>query len=40
MNRVTMRLEGLFIIEKQWITLTVKNLTLGDEAPKLWAPFG
>ena len=40
MKCVTLRLEGLFIIEKQWKTLNIKNLTLGDEAPKLWALFG
>ena len=31
LNYVTMRLEGLFIIEKQWKTLNIQNLTLGDE---------
>ena len=40
LNYVTMRLEGLFIVEKQCKTRNFKNLTLGDEAPKVWAPFG
>jgi hypothetical protein len=31
---VTMRLEGLYIIEKQWKPQTSKNLTLGDEMPE------
>ena len=28
---VTMRLEGLYITEKQWKTLNIQKLTLGDE---------
>ena len=31
---VTMRIEGLYIIEKQWRTLNIQNLTLGDETPE------
>ena len=31
---VTMRLEGLYIIEKQWKPYTSKNLTLGGEIPE------
>ena len=31
---VTMRLEGLYIIEKQWKPYTSKNLTLGGETPE------
>ena len=37
---VTMRLEDLFIIEKQWKTLKSKNITRGDEVPKVWNPLG
>ena len=37
---VTMRLEGLYIIEKQWKPYTSKNLTLGGENTRMWAPLG
>ena len=30
----TMRLEGIYIIEKQWKPYTSKNLTLGGETPE------
>ena len=31
---VIIRLEGLYIIEKQWKPYTSKNLTLGGETPE------
>jgi hypothetical protein len=37
---VTMRLEVLYIIEKQWKTLNIKNLTLGDETPEYGPHLG
>ena len=40
LNCVTMRLEGLFIIEIQWKTINIQKPNLGDETPKLWALFG
>ena len=41
LNYVTMRLEGLFIVEKQWKKpLTFQNLTLGDETPNCGPRLG
>ena len=37
---VTMRLEGLYIIEKQWKPDTSKNLTLGGENALMWDSLG
>ena len=37
---VTMRLEDLYIIEKQWKPYTSKNLTLEGENARIWAPLG
>ena len=37
---VTMRLEGLLLLRNNGKPYTSKDLTLGDEAPKvMWAPF-
>jgi len=40
LNYLTMRLEGLFTVEKQWKTINIQNLTLGDEAPNYGPRFG
>ena len=37
---VTMTLKGLYIIKKQWKPYTSKNLTLGGENARIWAPLG
>ena len=37
---ITMRLEGLYIIKKQWKPYTSKNLTLGGENARMWALLG